>query len=119
MNFSRRCMTISNRGRALRSGALLRRMKAEGRRQKAERRSSHFCLLLSAFCLHLVLVAFAAFAQTPLPLFVKAAKAQVGKTVHYDPSYRKLPYPNGDVPIDRGVCTDVVIRAFRKTGIDL
>src|SRR5688572_27459233 len=44
------------------------RMKAEGRRQKAERRSSHFCLLPSAFCLHLVLVAFAAFAQTPLQL---------------------------------------------------
>jgi uncharacterized protein YijF (DUF1287 family) len=39
--------------------------------------------------------------------------------VHYDPSYFKLKYPNGDVPADKGVCTDVVIRAYRKLGIDL
>ncbi|MEI6312653.1 MAG: DUF1287 domain-containing protein [Bacteroidota bacterium] len=39
--------------------------------------------------------------------------------VKYDPSYFKIPYPNGDVPADRGVCTDVVIRAYRKMGIDL
>lgn len=39
--------------------------------------------------------------------------------VFYDPSYYKLDYPNGDVPKDRGVCTDVVIRAYRKLGIDL
>lgn len=49
----------------------------------------------------------------------RAAVQQVGVTVHYDPMYRKLPYPNGDVPRDRGVCTDVVIRAFRAIGIDL
>jgi len=45
--------------------------------------------------------------------FVKAARSQVGKTRYYDPSYRSLRYPNGDVPIDRGVCTDVVVRALR------
>lgn len=39
--------------------------------------------------------------------------------VTYDPSYFSLDYPNGDVPEDRGVCTDVVIRAYRKFQIDL
>jgi len=39
--------------------------------------------------------------------------------VVYDPSYFKIEYPNGDVPADRGVCTDVIIRAYRKVGIDL
>lgn len=39
--------------------------------------------------------------------------------VQYDPSYFKIAYPNGDVPADKGVCTDVVIRAYRKMGIDL
>jgi uncharacterized protein YijF (DUF1287 family) len=39
--------------------------------------------------------------------------------VRYDPSYFRIGYPNGDVPADRGVCTDVVIRAYRKLGIDL
>jgi uncharacterized protein len=48
-----------------------------------------------------------------------AAHAQVGVTLRYDPGYARLPYPNGDVPPDRGVCSDVVIRAFRAVGIDL
>ncbi len=39
--------------------------------------------------------------------------------VRYDPSYFSIPYPNGDVPADKGVCTDVVIRAYRKLKIDL
>ncbi|MDO5970934.1 DUF1287 domain-containing protein [Flavivirga aquimarina] len=39
--------------------------------------------------------------------------------VTYDPSYFSIAYPNGDVPSDKGVCTDVVIRAYRKIGIDL
>jgi uncharacterized protein YijF (DUF1287 family) len=39
--------------------------------------------------------------------------------VSYDPMYFQLDYPNGDVPQDKGVCTDVVIRAYRKFGIDL
>ena len=49
----------------------------------------------------------------------RAAAAQVGVTVRYDPGYVKLSYPGGDVPADRGVCTDVVVRAFRKLGVDL
>jgi uncharacterized protein YijF (DUF1287 family) len=39
--------------------------------------------------------------------------------VEYDGTYYQIPYPNGDVPKDRGVCTDVVIRSYRKHGIDL
>ena len=45
--------------------------------------------------------------------FVQAARNQIGKTHLYDPSYQVIGYPNGDVPIDRGVCTDVIIRALR------
>ncbi|MBN8633039.1 MAG: DUF1287 domain-containing protein [Rhodobacterales bacterium] len=49
-----------------------------------------------------------------------AAREQVGVTVTYDPAYAKLAFPGGDVPRDRGVCTDVVIRALRDGwGIDL
>jgi len=49
-----------------------------------------------------------------------AARGQVGTTVYYDPSYRKLDFPGGDVPPDRGVCTDVIVRALRKArAIDL
>jgi len=39
--------------------------------------------------------------------------------VKYDPAYYSISYPGGDVPADRGVCTDVIIRAYRKLGIDL
>lgn len=39
--------------------------------------------------------------------------------VIYDPRYYSIPYPNGDVPSDKGVCTDVIVRAYRKLGIDL
>ena len=46
---------------------------------------------------------------------VTAARNQIGKTITYDPSYVALAYPGGDVPIDRGVCTDVVIRALRDS----
>jgi len=52
-------------------------------------------------------------------LLASAAKQQIGVTVIYDPAYVRLPYPNGDVPPERGVCTDVVIRAFRQQGRDL
>jgi uncharacterized protein YijF (DUF1287 family) len=50
---------------------------------------------------------------------VAAARAQVGVTLFYDPSYQQIAYPMGDVPMVRGVCSDVVIRAFRTVGIDL
>ncbi|MFT4073915.1 MAG: DUF1287 domain-containing protein [Asticcacaulis sp.] len=48
-----------------------------------------------------------------------AAHAQTRHFVHYDAKYAVLPYPGGDVPPDRGVCADVVIRAYRGIGIDL
>jgi uncharacterized protein len=49
-----------------------------------------------------------------------AAQAQIGVTRHYDPAYRHLSYPGGDVPQERGVCTDVIVRALRVArGIDL
>jgi uncharacterized protein len=51
---------------------------------------------------------------------VAAARRQVGVTLHYDPAYRRLAYPGGDVPADRGVCTDVIVRALRTArAIDL
>ncbi|WP_415060906.1 DUF1287 domain-containing protein [Flavobacterium sp.] len=53
---------------------------------------------------------------------LKLSKAAIELTkdkVTYDPSYVSIKYPNGDVPKDKGVCTDVVIRAYRKLGIDL
>ena len=51
---------------------------------------------------------------------ITAARAQIGETLVYDGSYQRLAYPMGDVPRERGVCTDVVIRALRDAhGIDL
>lgn len=49
----------------------------------------------------------------------EAAFELTGDAVSYDPGYYSISYPNGDVPPDRGVCTDVIIRAYRKVGIDL
>jgi uncharacterized protein YijF (DUF1287 family) len=52
----------------------------------------------------------------------KLSDAALGLTkqkVVYDPAYFTISYPNGDVPADKGVCTDVVIRAYRKVGIVL
>lgn len=66
----------------------------------------------------LLLLAAPAEADPALDL-VAAAREQVGRTLIYDARYEKLGYPMGDVPIERGVCTDVVIRAFRGQDIDL
>jgi uncharacterized protein len=44
---------------------------------------------------------------------VDSARKQIGVTLHYDPAYITLGYPGGDVPADRGVCTDVIIRSMR------
>jgi len=49
-----------------------------------------------------------------------AARLQIGITVRYDPEYQSMEYPNGDIPLDRGVCTDVIVRSFRTgLGVDL
>lgn len=51
---------------------------------------------------------------------LSAAALEITKDrVIYDPAYYSIPYPDGDVPAGRGVCTDVVIRTYRKLGIDL
>jgi uncharacterized protein len=50
---------------------------------------------------------------------LEGAAAQIGKTTAYDPKYEALAFPGGDVPIERGVCTDVVVRAYRAIGVDL
>ena len=63
------------------------------------------------------LVASAAIAASPA--LVDAARQQTRGRVGYDGSYVRIGYPMGDVPADRGVCTDVIIRAYRAVGIDL
>jgi uncharacterized protein len=51
---------------------------------------------------------------------VAAARRQVGVTLTYDPAYSRLAFPLGDVPRAKGVCTDVLIRAYRDAfGVDL
>ena len=50
---------------------------------------------------------------------VSAALDLTKQNVKYDPKYFSIAYPNGDLPSDKGVCTDVIIRAYRKLGIDL
>lgn len=64
----------------------------------------------------LPLLLFTATAADRLPT---EARQQIGVTTSYDPSYVQIAYPGGDVPQDRGVCTDVVIRALRHLGLDL
>jgi uncharacterized protein YijF (DUF1287 family) len=71
-----------------------------------------------ALPLLLLLVAASALAGSGAQLAAAAAR-QVGVTVIYDPSYVRLRYPGGDVPLERGVCADVIIRAFRAIGVDL
>lgn len=57
----------------------------------------------------------ASFAQT----LIKAAVVQTATPVTYDGSYRRIPYPGGDVPTSIGVCTDLIVRAYRAVGVDL
>ncbi len=62
--------------------------------------------------------AFPARAEGWAQKLVAAAEHQIGRTVIYDPAYVRLEYPGGDVATERGVCTDVVIRAYRR-GLNL
>ncbi len=50
---------------------------------------------------------------------LESAVKQTSLTKSYDPNYTVIAYPNGDVPAEKGVCTDVVVRAFRAAGVDL
>jgi uncharacterized protein YijF (DUF1287 family) len=59
-------------------------------------------------------------ADTPfLERLSEAAIERTNHTVRYDPTYFRIPYPGGDVPAEVGVCTDEVIRPYRKVGVDL
>ena len=96
---------------------------------KQTSRSLIICLLVSAIALamacapkamqadHASLVS--AEVRPALRPVVESALEQTGQTTVYDPAYIKLTYPGGDLPIERGVCADVIVRAFRKGGVDL
>lgn len=71
--------------------------------------------ILSSILVHLSAFCQADFAQK----LSDAALALTEQKVEYDPQYFSISYPNGDVPADKGVCTDVIIRAYRKAGVDL
>jgi uncharacterized protein len=71
--------------------------------------------LLLAFLL--ICLSSASFADSPQ--LVSAAREQTKGRVTYDAGYSRIGYPMGDVPADRGVCSDVVVRAYRGIGIDL
>lgn len=56
------------------------------------------------------------------PFYGRLAEAAITRTEHqvtYNGAYVSIPYPNGDVPKNTGVCTDVIIRSYRQLGIDL
>jgi uncharacterized protein len=67
--------------------------------------------------LSIIVASSASFADSPQ--LVRAAREQTKNRVTYDAAYSRIGYPMGDVPADRGVCTDVVVRAYRGIGIDL
>lgn len=70
----------------------------------------------------LVVMLSVIFMKAQNPFAQKLSNAALSLTkdkVTYDPAYFIIKYPNGDIPADKGVCTDVVIRAYRKLGIDL
>lgn len=74
-------------------------------------------LLNIAFC---ILTVSAALGQTTFyDRLADSAIILTKQRVKYDPSYFQINYPNGDIPAGKGVCTDVIIRAYRKLGIDL
>ncbi|QQS37373.1 MAG: DUF1287 domain-containing protein [Ignavibacteriales bacterium] len=70
----------------------------------------------------LTLIIFTSLTSAQSDFFVELADSTLTLTkqkVTYSPDYVTITYPNGDVPADKGVCTDVIIRAYRKLGIDL
>ena len=74
----------------------------------------------------LTLFLFLTLLLQPAGLFATTSESLIGaaieRTTHqvtYDGRYISIPYPGGDVPADRGVCTDVIIRSYRRIGVDL
>jgi len=80
-------------------------------------------LLKCSYIAILLLLFQSVYGQSREELFaeelVNAALDLTEQEVVYDPAYYALDYPNGDVPADRGVCSDVIIRAYRYLDIDL
>jgi uncharacterized protein YijF (DUF1287 family) len=75
---------------------------------------------MRSLALLVVLLAGPAISGVEPSRLTEAARTQIGVTITYDPAYAALAFPGGDLPRDRGVCTDVVIRALRDAwGIDL
>lgn len=74
-----------------------------------------FYLFILVTCLDAGIFAQETFADS----LGRAALQLTSQEVIYDPAYYSIEYPNGDVPADRGVCCDVIIRAYRIMGIDL
>lgn len=72
-----------------------------------------FALLLVLLCTPV------AYGSTFISNLVTAALERTEHSVRYDGSYHRIAYPNGDVSSDIGVCTDVLIRSYRKLGVDL
>lgn len=72
-------------------------------------------------CLALISAAEVSYAENPafVDSLVAAAVARTYSEVRYDGSYQQLAYPGGDVPLDTGVCTDLIVRAYRAVGVDL
>jgi uncharacterized protein YijF (DUF1287 family) len=73
------------------------------------------CLILDAIT---ILGVTPSYGQTGQEI-ANSALTLTKDNVQYDATYYSIPYPNGDVPSNKGVCTDVVIRTYRKVGIDL
>ena len=86
---------------------------------RSSKRTRRLPELLAACAWLFASVASAAAAPDRLQRLLASAFAQTQQSVVYDGSYQRIPYPNGDVPADRGVCTDVVIRAYRSIEVDL
>jgi uncharacterized protein len=76
---------------------------------------------MKKFCLpFFLLISIGSNAQSDFFQLLSDAAIELTKqSVTYDGSYFKMSYPNGDVPANKGVCTDVIVRAYRKLGIDL
>ena len=87
------------------------RKERKGRKDLEERKTKMKKLMIVLGCV--MMAAAVVQAGTNNVDVVAAARRQIGVTVSYDPAYRKLGYPGGDVPRTSGVCTDVIIRALR------
>lgn len=94
--------------------------------RRADREMRAIAAIAVVCGLVMVAVAVSEAQDRPRPLdagfagkLIQAAVAQTTSSVTYDGSYRRIPYPGGDVPASIGVCTDLIVRAYRAVGVDL